>query len=93
MPCYLAQSFDVSALDASGLVTGSSADGAGGDIELVAGSSIETKTCSQRRLEGVDGPHVQMKAGDANSAKRSGGSGMLFLGHCTSPERYDRAGS
>lgn len=91
LPCLsplLAETVGVSCFE-SGLVTGKSSDGAGGTIELVAGDSAETRTYSRRRLEGVDGPHVQLKAGDATSAKSTGGNVMLFAGHGTSNDKGD----
>lgn len=55
----------------------------------MAGSSEEAQTHSYgRKTEGIDGPHVQLKAGDAHSPKSEGGSVMLFAGHGTSADRY-----
>ena len=48
-------------------MTGNSTDGKGGSIELIAGSSAETTVYWRSLIEGVDGPHVSLKAGDAIS--------------------------
>ena len=78
----------ISIISTAGLVTGNSTNGEGGAIELVAGSSTEVKSYSRQR-DGIDGPHVQLKAGDALSEKSKGGNVMLFAGHGTSKDRWD----
>ena len=71
-----------------GIITGDSADGQGGAIELVAGSSTENYS-SRRKGSGVDGANVEMKAGDATSAMSTGGDVRLYAGHGLSRDRYD----
>jgi len=73
----------------SALMTGNSTDGEGGSIELFAGSSAVTTVYSRSRIEGVDGPDVSLKAGDAISQKSTGGNVMLFAGHGTNQDRWD----
>jgi len=70
-------------------MTGNSTDGEGGSIELFAGSSAVTTVYSRSRIEGVDGPDVSLKAGDAISQKSTGGNVMLFAGHGTNYDRWD----
>ncbi len=54
----------------------------------MAGSSTEAAAHS-RRVQGTDGAHVQLKAGDATSSKSTGGNIMLFAGHGLSNDRWD----
>ena len=70
------------------LTTGHSTGGQGGTIELVAGSSNEKYYGRSRRV-GKDGPNVQLKAGNAESALSTGGDVMLFAGHGNSDDSYD----
>lgn len=72
----------------AGLISGNSTGGQGGAIELVAGSSTEDYY-TRRSREGVDGSKVQLVAGDALSAKSTGGDVMLFAGHGTNKDRWD----